>query len=502
LLFLIQPIWMFALAGIAVPIVIHLWNIRKGKTLKVGSIALLKEYSRQHSSSLRLTDLLLLVLRCIFIALLAVLISKPVWQKKAEDATKKGWVLIEPNAIKEIYPKFKITIDSLLQKGFEFHYFAPGFARQDLQVSVKDNKDTVTCKRFSYWWLLQALAQNVPDNLSIHLFTGNNLSRFDGSRPASSLNLSWHTCTAKDSIYNTTAAAYLTPADSIRIIKYESTPLANKYSYRTIAAKEQRDNEYQVHIEAGKLLLSGNTGKNSVEVDTTELGVTIYTDNFINDAYYLKAALEAIQQYSLRRMTINLVRNIQDIPARQHWLFWLSAQSIDKSPPAENIFCYQPGTMVQRRSTLLTHKLNTIDEPVSLDKYIEGAAGKILPGKIWQNGFGEPVLVHDTAAKKNVYHFYSHFDPDWNGLVWSEEFPGMLLELVYASKTTPGSDRFADKRIIDTKQLIPVKASEKNDQTIIYPEQTDLSMIIWVAAFIVFFVERVLSFKKNRKVYG
>ena len=62
---LLNPIWLFAIGGIVIPLIIHLWNIKKGKTLKVGSISLLGESSRQSAKSLKLIDLLLLFLRCL-----------------------------------------------------------------------------------------------------------------------------------------------------------------------------------------------------------------------------------------------------------------------------------------------------------------------------------------------------------------------------------------------------------------------------------------------------
>ena len=56
----VQSIWLWAITGIAVPIVIHLWNVKQGKTFKVGSILFVTETARSYATSLKISELLLL----------------------------------------------------------------------------------------------------------------------------------------------------------------------------------------------------------------------------------------------------------------------------------------------------------------------------------------------------------------------------------------------------------------------------------------------------------
>ncbi|MEP6750371.1 MAG: BatA domain-containing protein, partial [Bacteroidota bacterium] len=60
---LLQPIWLFALAGVSIPVIIHLWNRKPGKTLKVGSVALVEENILSYKKTIKLSELLLLLLR-------------------------------------------------------------------------------------------------------------------------------------------------------------------------------------------------------------------------------------------------------------------------------------------------------------------------------------------------------------------------------------------------------------------------------------------------------
>ena len=136
---LLNPIWLFAIGGIVIPLIIHLWNIKKGKTLKVGSISLLGESSRQSAKSLKLIDLLLLFLRCLLLILLAFILAKPIWNNKNTEETNSGWILIEEENSREIYTNFKPEIDSLIGIGYEFHYFEPEFRAGNITELLDEN---------------------------------------------------------------------------------------------------------------------------------------------------------------------------------------------------------------------------------------------------------------------------------------------------------------------------------------------------------------------------
>src|ERR1700709_2006379 len=109
---LLNPIWLYALAALSIPVAIHLWNVRPGKTLKVGSIALMNESAQKSSRSLKLHDILLLLVRCLLLALVALVSTMPLWQKQINSSTIKGWVLLPREHLKEGYGKFKPAIDS------------------------------------------------------------------------------------------------------------------------------------------------------------------------------------------------------------------------------------------------------------------------------------------------------------------------------------------------------------------------------------------------------
>jgi len=72
---------MAAAAGIIIPGIIHFWNRKQSKILKIGSISLLTQSYKQQAKSLQLQQRLLLLLRCLLILLIALLLSHPVWEE-------------------------------------------------------------------------------------------------------------------------------------------------------------------------------------------------------------------------------------------------------------------------------------------------------------------------------------------------------------------------------------------------------------------------------------
>ncbi|WP_431292206.1 BatA domain-containing protein [Pedobacter sp. P26] len=112
----LYSIGLFALAGIIVPLIIHLWNVKQGKILKIGSIALLGESSSASSKSFKINDWLLFVLRCLLLVLLAFVLAHPYLKKIVSARSKNGWILVEKNNFPRVFKTHQKTVDSLLKK--------------------------------------------------------------------------------------------------------------------------------------------------------------------------------------------------------------------------------------------------------------------------------------------------------------------------------------------------------------------------------------------------
>jgi hypothetical protein len=144
------------MAGVIIPLLIHLWNVRNGKTLKVGSISFFYETPVSRARSLQLTDLLLLLLRSLIFLLLAMFIAQPILKSKF-SSKKEGWLLMEKSTIHTAYAEYKKEIDSLLDRGAELHELGGDFGAMKLGDSSVDESGEI-----SYWELLRQLENKVP----------------------------------------------------------------------------------------------------------------------------------------------------------------------------------------------------------------------------------------------------------------------------------------------------------------------------------------------------
>lgn len=458
---LLQPIWLWLAAGILIPVMIHLWNIRPGKTRTVGSIALLKENGRQSSRRLQLSDLLLLLLRCLLIILLALLLAKPTWRSTAAKK-EKGWVLMEKDKLQETYRQFQPQIDTLLQAGYTFHYFMPGFPEEDLQTALQDAD--LAADSSSYWVLLDSLQQHPHAPANRFLFTPHYISRFRGPRPHIDTGTHWYVYTPADSVSSWQAETYATTSGSIRARRVTSRASGNSYVY-----EEQP----------------------GVAADTTTKHITIFADSYAHDAGYLKAAITAIQQFTGRKMQVSLVSKPVTLPRQTDWLFWLSMQPLPEELRAANIWKYDSGVVVNTSSWIISNTAAA----VPLFKRIQ-APTPTTARLLWKDGFGNAVLYLQKTGNSNIYHFSSRLDPAWNELPWNAAFPGLLLQLLHPDSSSVPLGK--DRRAIAAQQLRPDHYSVEASHKSMALPATDLAPVLWMAVFALFLAERIWVFKTKK----
>jgi hypothetical protein len=514
---LLNPLWLWAIAGIIIPVMIHLWHIKTGKTLKVGSIALLGESARQSSRSFRITDWPLLLLRCLLLLLLAFLLTEPLWQKRAQPTKTKGWVLIEKEPIKEVYARFKPQVDSLLKTGYELHEFDASFKAIKLEEILKDTSRKVNNnqnKPRSYWSLLKLVEQQLPQKVSVYLFTSNQLQHFKGLRPNVSVDLHWKTYTPTDSVSTWIQNAFLTSKDSIRLLIGNSKASGTSFSTINLLSADRGNSRFNVSFAEGKPIVAlKNSSQPAVPVDTSTLKITIFQNQFPADAAYLDAALQAVKKFTHRKMKISNASSFNQIPVLQNWVFWLSDQNLPKNFSQKlvkdgNFFKYETGKS-QSVNSWISSVDNGENSSKTMNLYQHFLADKrsmadVNVQTIWQDGFGQPVLSLQETENVNQYRFYSHFNPAWNDMTWSSDFPKMVLNLIL--KNYPQKDFLLnDKRIISSNQYQTLKTDNENallnnPKTV---DLTDLKHACWIALFLVFLLERILSFRtKKEEIYA
>jgi hypothetical protein len=540
---LLTPISLLALSGIALPLILHLRKVRRGKTLAIGSIAFFDKSAPSRGRSLRLSDLLLLFLRLLLVAVLALLLAGPIW-KTAPSPRATGWLVLEKHSLGEAYARSRALVDSLLEAGYVLHDFSPGFP----VMTLRDSTDT-TAKRtapvsygdpvsngvpVSYWLLAGALQEQSPAGIPLCLLTTGRLNRFRGPRPVIGPRLHWYTYVSGDSSSTWISGAYRMVSDSVRIGRFLSRPSGNTLVWQTVSS--------QTGVWAPGARDAGQPVPFSLD---TGLSVTLYSDRYITDLRYIKAALEAIRNYTGRRIRVTAVPAGGQLPDTQDWLFWLSARSVPGDKKAAHIFRYEPGQEMQDGSPISFGEAQMLAaEPIFLHRIFHaaadtGAATDVSgfsaetpvpiagsPGKeplvLWTDAWGRPLLTEQTLSGQTTDHFYSRLDPAWNGLVWSPAFPLLLMKLLYGrtggyagtcgstyAGDGPGDSAAKnDLRVIDDRQLLSDGSAGGSGGNAVAPNEdagasrspvTDLSHVFWLTAFILFVMERLLALYGTRK---
>lgn len=453
----LYPIGFIALAGLVLPIIIHLWRVKQGKTLKIGSISLLGESAAANSRNLKINEWLLLLLRCLFFILLAVLIAEPYFKGKPLNKSKAGWILLDQRALKPIYSSHQRTIDSLMNMGYQLRDFGIGFKRLNLKDTINDTsvKDTVTSS-LNYSSLLKQANHLLPNRYPIWVFAPKSVSRLDDVLPTLHLKVNWQSLPNVDTS-SLRYTQFLKRAYQAKLNDHTTTySLANTQSF-------------------------------------TPLRIMVYPTN-TEDAKYVKAALSAIASYL--NQPIQFYNKVDDKALDA--IFWLSYTTIptetNNSLKTDGVLLrYSKAKPIQKLSTLILG--NNRSEEFPILKIRNSVITNSNTETIWNDGFGNPILTFDQTSKPNTYTLYTQFNPQWTDLVWRDDFAEALIPILYHEK--PSGFAFKQTQQIASKQ--PVAVFEDNKQTkTLYAADKPLAQIIWILAFIVLLTERLLNFRTKK----
>lgn len=477
MLHLLQPIWLLASGAIVVPVAIHLWNVRKGKVLRVGSVELLTEAAQQRARSLRLTEWFLLLLRCLLILLFSLLMAKPYWQKKTS-----GWIVVQKQMASRIVHSYKDLIDSLKRAGYQTYWFQEDFAEADLtDIPVDD-----TAELPSYWQLVKKMEQHVPAGDPVYLFTDNLLRHFKGTKPEIHFPLTWKVVST-DSTVRFIDHAYVGDNDSLFVVTGASSAAGTSYQTQVMAANRPGKNGLTIDAENGRMRVRWKNEEPAL-VDTAALDVLIYAGEYPADAQYVKAALQSIQQVTHRQIHTRSISLAQDAPLQADWLFWLSDEKIPASIHAKHVLAYAGGKTNAVNSVIQTRS-GKGRIGIQKRRSFDGAPGATL----WQDGYGEPLLVNDGER----YRLYTHFDPSWNELVWSGSFPQSLYQLTGARNDSTKNDF----RSIDAGALaFPAQPFLKKPLIENLPSDHTAHRVIWIVLMLVWVTERSVSFRAKKRM--
>jgi hypothetical protein len=278
----LNPIYLWALLGLLVPIAIHLWSKKEGKTIKVGSIELLRESESKQTSSIKPNELWLLLLRMLVISLVTLILAEPQLKLKSKNAAVT--YLIEPSLLK--LEKASSILNSIDDSG-NIKLLMPNFPEL-----TNINLENVTTKTPNYWQLAEEM-QNIASD-SIVVYTKALASGFKGMRPSIHKNIEWILIDTEESIEKLPIKA--TKIDTnVELLTMFSTD--KNTSFEKILVKESDYDVADLEIVT----------ENPVKI------LLFYEDVFTNDSRFLEASLSAASRHINRTFDITKTQETQDL---------------------------------------------------------------------------------------------------------------------------------------------------------------------------------------------
>lgn len=269
------------MTGVVIPVIVHLWNDRRGKVLRVGSVALLTGASRKAAWSVRVTQVWLLVLRCLLVIALAGLLAGP-YRMRSPRGGGKGWVLADISTagaggevttgyadVRRIglsgtiggHP-WRWEVDTLLKSGYELH--------------VMDSN-------LNYFEAFRRIDRIAPEDVRFVVFTPDLVSRWAGTRLVTDRRMDWELYSPADPVTQWVEGVWRISADSVLVLRGSSQSTGTGFQRERVAFR--------------------GAVYDGVVVDTAALEVVL-DGGGREEGEYMRAALRALGEYTGRRLRV------------------------------------------------------------------------------------------------------------------------------------------------------------------------------------------------------
>ena len=501
---LLSPFALLTLAALAIPAILHLWR-PPPTTIRVGTLRFFSGPAVRRLTKLRWRERLLLAVRLLLVALVALLLAQPIW-RKAPPTKPQRWALIEPGS--ELTGEALKRWRELDRDGFDTRELAPGFSSSSPTAA----RDRQVAGLPDVWSLLRELDATLPESSKVAVFSSGHIASLRGERPQMRRGqVEWipvqpprsPTSVWIDSI--DVAAADNAAEPQLRVVV--STSDANRTASEAVT----------VARVAGKTALAPPLDGWSVEVANSGNEVSarlvrngdaqqwvraserkplrialLAAPDRAEDARYVEAALRAIAETAGRAFHIN-----NDVAAAD-WIFWLS----DDPPPPHVV-----DAVKSRGVTLLSDAERSREDAGEVVTTISAAGleqrvalfRRVPPraddAALWTDGFGTPLLSLRRDGAGRSLSFFSRFHPDWNDLPRSSALATVLRPLLLGEDDHRAAAK--DDRRADSRQGAPSAVASADGSTpaalTAGGDTVDLHRLLWFICLALFGVERALS---------
>ncbi len=292
--------YLWGVLGIFLPIAIHLWNRRKVKTIKIGSIKILQASVPKQTSSIKLNEWWLLFLRIVAILTIVLLLSEPSIKMRQNSLAIN--YLVEPSLLSD--KRMHTILDTLDPKSVRL--LAKGFPLSN-EVDVSSR-----LQQPLYWQLAQQF-EDVPAD-SIVVFSKGFLKGIKGRRPSINANTKWF-------IFDTET---LTESPISAIKKPEHVVLLSAISDSKLLYVKRdsvsiSSNLIAFNLSKDSIQLKSKTPKKWLPIENQEtIKVAIVGHDSLKQQYtYLKSAYQAISKFLDQPIKVELFNNLDVFKANE-----------------------------------------------------------------------------------------------------------------------------------------------------------------------------------------
>jgi hypothetical protein len=418
-----SPAMLYFLLALVIPIVIHLFNISRGKLVPIGDIRLIATKKLKKMTEIRLIERLLLALRLLLIILISLLLAqlflsdeKQIIQSKSIFVTQ-DWLNVASLQEKQVLaeqldaPDINVSLLSNINEGVI-----------PLTLPMINSNRSETNEHVSYmnvWLQVKRAMRPLESNSSITVYSTNRLSQFIGEKPLGLEKIDWHVTQIPD------AEALI------------SLPVPMK----VLVVSDVNRREDVTYIRAALTALNENT-LTGLEVLYKE---TAKEENELPDSAYDN--VDVILYLSDRPLSSDL---LQRATAGTRLVIDASANSQTVETAVNEHFYFNEPSLPDLYGNFVLHKMG-LPDVISLSK--PAFSSQV----IWKTTSGSALLTSNSVGEGQVYSFYSRFNPSWSNWVLKPHFPYDLAELLI-NRTL---DEELERQLLSRMRLTLKQISEK-----------------------------------------
>lgn len=386
----LNPSYLWALLGLVVPVAIHLWSNKEGRTIKVGSVKFLENSDVKQTNSIKLNELLLLLLRLLMITVLVFILAEPHIKRDSENIPIT--YLIEPSLLKN--ESLNSLVDSL-QQNSSIRLLQTGFP--DLDTYKEGNTEFPIP---NYWQLANEMEDLRSD--SIVVFTNGYLQGFKGKRPLLNRDIEWMVFDSE--VQENEILEIVRKGDEVVVLELVSDQKKISFNEEILPLNSDL---LQLNKNKDSLLFLANKEQvwHPLKAKDSIVVLIYYDEEFEASKIFLESSFKAISKYLEQPLEVLAVQDTTGIDfSSYHSLVWLS--EAPRFNTSQRSLLYFPDSLA-----------NSLIEP---------------------------------SSSKHTFHLTKLLTTE---IILAENFPEQLLKFLDLNKDLESKVQTLDKRTRDKKVL-------------------------------------------------